>query len=218
MTDKAELAATIKIYKIVGIIFAILIIFGITYSIMTREKAPEPKPTPEIKPEPIPEVTPVPENVTTPEPIITPIPVNVTNQTNITQNITISATPEPTPTPAPQTFNYTWEGISVQFPDTLKRVNSGSTTHHYITITEADGTPVTNGEQFELKFIVDQQYGVDSELVPSFEAGKWLITLRLTNPGNILIKAQISCEEQKGHCQRLYPAGSTERTTTTEVV
>jgi hypothetical protein len=230
MSEKQELEAAIKIYKITAIIFALLIIMGITYMIVTREKAPEPKPTPtpevtpEPTPEPTPEATPAPENATTPEPTITPTP---TPEANIT-NQTINATPEPTPTanvtnqtittPTPQAFSYTWDGINIEFPDTLKRVAVGQTSHHYIAITEADGTPLTNGEQFALKFILDYLYSADTELIPSFEAGKWLITLRPAGIGNVTLKVTIACEDQKGHCQRLYPEGSTEKTTNIEIV
>ncbi len=218
MTDKAELAATIKIYKIVGIIFAVLIIFGITYSIVTREKAPEPKPIPEITPEPTPEKTPTPENVTTPEPTITSMPeINMTNQTNITQNITINATPIPTATPAPQTINYTWNGITVEFPDTMKRISVGVKSHHYITMTEPDGTLLTNGEQFELKFI-QTSAGHQTELIPSYESSKWLISLLISNKGISTITVTITCSDKNGHCQRLYGQGSIEKTTIIEVV
>jgi hypothetical protein len=216
-----EIQDAMKIYKIAGPIIIIILLIGVLYAVFKPEApAPAPiappAPIPEATPEPLPEQTPTPEPSPEATPETSPTPeINATPE-NITQEITINASA--TPTPTPQVVNYTWEGITVNFPDSMKRITTSQKSHHYIEILESDNTPITNGEQFELDFTVEDNLGKDTELIATFEANKWLVSLLLTNKGNYTFTIKISCEEQKGHCQRLYPPGNTQKTTTVEVV
>ena len=207
-----------RIYKIAGPVIIIILLIGVLYAVFKPEApapipppAPEPIPTPEATPEPTPETTPTPE----PTPAINITPANIT--ANITQNIT-NASVISTPTPTPQITNYTWEGIVINFPDSMKRISTSQKSHHYIEILESDGTPVTNGEQFELDFNINDVLGRETEAIATFENNKWLVSLLITNKGNYTFTVILDCEAQKGHCQRLYPPGNIQKSTTIEVV
>lgn len=223
MAKQQEITDVMKIYKIVGIIAVILLIIGIIYA-FTRS-AEEPKIPEKIEQEIIENIT-IEQNATIEDIKIENITIeqNITTEQNTT-NVTVeqNTTTEQNatiPTENKTTsgvIKYTWETVKIEFPDTLKRLSAGATTHHYITITEADGTPITNGEQFNLQFWLDQAYGSDSEVVSSFEGGKWLITLRLSNKGTYGIIVKITCEDQ-GYCYRFYPKGNIEKTQIFEVV
>lgn len=216
-----EINDAMKIYKIAGPIIIIILLIGILYAVLQKEPAPQPVQQPIIQPpaQPVaqlPEPTPVtapinitPINVTTTQPITT---LNASNITNAT--ITI----EPTPIPAPRVANLTWDTITVAFPDTMKRISAATRSHQYIEILEGDGTPITNGEQFDLSFIIEDAQGKDAGVIPSFESNKWLITILLTNRGTYTLTVDIKCADKTGHCRRLYPAGSIQKSTTFEIV
>ena len=224
-----DIKDAMRIYKIAGPVIIIILLIGVLYAIFRPQPVMPsiPQPTPEQKimveatPEPTQTSTPTPETNITP----TAQP-NITQPANITQtNVTQTATPAPqnftmnvSATATPQIIKYTWEGITANFSDTLKRITTTEKTHHYIEILEIDGTPITNGEQFELRFTFEDSQGRETELVATFESNKWLVSIMPTNKGNGTVIVDIDCEAQKGHCQRLYPPGSAKRTTTVEVV
>jgi hypothetical protein len=192
-----EIKDALKIYKIAGPIIIIILLIGVMYAVFkpAPEPIPQPMPIPAATPEPTPETTPEPANIT-PTNITTNMTQNITQPnitTNVTQNITLNVSATATPTPTPQVINYAWEGIVVNFP-------------------------VTNGEQFELDFFITDSQGKDTEVVATFESNKWLISLLITNKGNYTFTVALDCEAQKGHCQRLYPQGSTQKSTIVEVV
>jgi hypothetical protein len=219
-----EIKDAMKIYKIAGPIIIIILLIGIFYAVLQKEPAPQPVQQPIIQPpaseqppaalpEPTPAAVPInttPANVTTTQPVITQ---NTTNATSV-PNITIV----PTPIPAPQVANLTWETITVTFPDTMKRIGAAIRSHQYIEILEGDGTPITNGEQFDLSFIIEGPQGKDAEVIPSFESNKWLITILLTNRGIYTLTVDIKCADKTGHCRRLYPEGSIQKSTSVEIV
>ncbi len=220
-----EIKDAMKIYKIAGPVIIILLLIGIFYAVMQKEPAPQPVQQPIIQPpapeQPpaaqLPEPTPVgvpinttPVNVTTTQPVIAQ---NTTNATSV-PNITIV----PTPIPAPQVMNLTWDTITVTFPDTMKIIGAAIRSHQYIEILEGDGTPLTNGEQFDLSFIIEGPQGKDAEVIPSFENNKWLITILQTNRGTYTLTVDIKCAEKTGHCRRLYPEGSIQKSTSFEIV
>ncbi len=212
---KEELKESFKIYKIAGVVIVILLLIGILYAVFTREKAPvlQTMPTPVEPAAPV--ETPV-ENATTPAENITQ------NITEIPQNITRNATPSITvPENKTQPFkqvNYTWESVRISFPDTLKKIPIGVTSHEYIEILEADNTPITNGEQFDLSFIIDDRFGKQTDLIATFEKGKWLISILFANTGNYTLTVTAKCEEKKGYCQKFYTAGSAQNSTVFEIV
>jgi hypothetical protein len=222
-----ELKKSLPIYKIAGIFIGILIMFGIIFAIVSERGEPKAKPAAqEIQktPEPTPvNITPVnlsqnfTENVT----------INLTNASfknetiNLTPNASnasnFTATPAPTPQPS-LAVNLTWEGVTVTFPDSLKRITHTSTSHHYVDIKEADGTPITNGEQFELLFNFKDNFGRNTELKSTFENSKWLISTLIPNPGNYTLILTIECADKQGHCLRRYPPGSVQKTMDFEVI
>ncbi len=225
---KDELKESLPIYKIAGIVIGVLILVGIIFALITEYRGP--KPEAKAVPQPAAEPTPV-QNITAPnltQNFTENVTVNLTNATftNETINITPNATnatnvtiATPTPQPALITTNYTWDTITMAFPDSLKRITHTVVTHHYIDIKEADGTPLTNGEQFALLFNFKDNYGRNTELKPSFENSKWLISTLVPNPGNYTLIVTIECADKKGHCQRLYDeAGSTTKTFDFEVI
>lgn len=216
--DEEELQDSIKIYKIVGIVIAILFLIGIIYAVMSREKAPQPsipEPTLMPSPQPTPVATPTPmpivqENITAIGNITTipePQNISVTNETlNQTQNQTTVT-------------NYSWDTLTINFPDTLQKIPSGLNSYHYIEILEADGTPITNEEDFIVSVIVDSGYGRKTEPIATFENKKWLIALLLANKGSYTLTLTVSCENKfSGHCLRLYTDDSVQKTATLEVV
>ncbi len=217
---KDELKATLPLYKIAGGIILFLLILGIIVALVTEKKAPAPQPiAAKITPPPVQENITV--NLTDTNLTIMPV-TNVTNATiNVAQNLTnvTSDMPNLTVTPPPAVYNYTWEAITITFPNTLKRITHTVTTHHYIDIKEADGTPVTNGEQFALLINFKDNFGRNTELKPSFENSKWLISTLIPNPGNYTLIVTLKCAEKKGHCQRLYDeTGSTAKSFDFEVI
>jgi len=155
------------------------------------------------------------ENVTINASSLTNTTLN--NATNTTPNMTVNLTNQANITTA-QVVNLTWDGITINFPDTIKRVNSAIKSHHYIEILEKDATPLTNGEQFDMAFIIGDKLGRETEVIPNFENNKWLITLLITNEDNYTLTVSITCEEGKGHCQRFYPPGGVNKSTEVEVV
>ncbi len=223
-TDQ-EVKDALKIYKIAGPVIIIILLIGVLYAVLHKPAQPMPQPVIQPPVEKTPEPAIIPQNIT-PELNLTNVTItqNVTNQTqNVTQNITsnetqINITVTATPTPTPQIISYTWEGITINFPESMKRIQSNQKSHNYIEILEVDGTPVTNGEQFDLDFFITDSQGKDTEVVATFESNKWLISLLLTNKSNYTITVKLDCEAQKGHCQRLYPPGNTQNTTIVEVV
>lgn len=219
---KDELKESLPIYKIAGIVIGVLILVGIIFALITEYKG---SPKPEVKaiPQPAAEPTPI-QNITVPiaaqniteNVTVSNATANLTAQ-NATQNVTIAATPTPRPTLI--TFNYTWDAITMNFPNSLKRISHTVTTHHYIEILEADGTPITNGEQFALLFNFKDNYGRTTELKPSYESSKWLISTLIPNPGNYTLIVTVECADKQGHCQRLYDeAGSTAKSFDFEVI
>lgn len=217
---KDELKQSLPLYKIAGIVIAGLLILGIIVALITELKAPAPKPVP------VPEPTPV-QNITAPnltQNITENLTVNISNITNTTisnitqnaNNMTVNITPTPQPTQAPVNLN--WSTIVINFPGKLKKIPSNATTHHYIEILEGDGTPVTNGEQFDMAFDIDDHYGRRTQVLPTFEANKWLISLLLPNTGNYTLILTLTCAEKKGHCHRFYSTGSVQKEFEFEVV
>lgn len=217
---KDELKQTLPLYKIAGGVILFLLILGIIVAVITERKAPAPQPV-VAKITPLPEQENVTVNLTDTNLTITPA-TNVTNATiNVTQNLTnlTPNIPNLTVTPPPAVYNYTWDGITVTFPNSMKRITHTVTTHHYIDVKEADGTPVTNGEQFVLSFNFKDNYGRNTELKPTFESSKWLISTLIPNPGNYTLIVTIKCADKKGHCQRLYDeTGSAQKTMAFEVI
>src|SRR5574341_1156711 len=217
---KEELKATLPLYKIAGGVILFLIILGIIVALITERKAPPPQPVvAQITPPPVQENITV--NLTETHPNLT-----ITNMTNatITQNVTnltinaTNVTPVPTMAPTlPVAYNYTWDGITVTFPSSMKRISHTITSHHYINLREIDNTPISNDEQFKLLFKIDDHKGRESEVIPTYEKEQWLISLLLPNPGNYTLIVDISCEDKKGHCQRFYPEGNIQKSTEFEV-
>jgi cytoskeletal protein RodZ len=222
---KDELKQSLPIYKIAGIFIGILIMFGVIFAIVSEKGEPKLKPavqeiTPTAEPTPV-NMTPI--NLS--QNLTENITINLTNATNITINITpnatnvtnITQTTAPTPQPA-LAVNLTWERITVDFPSSLKRITHTSTSHHYVDIKEADGTPITNGEQFELLFNFKDNFGRNTELKSTFENSKWLISTLIPNPGNYTLILTIECADKQGHCQRRYPPGIVQKTMDFEVI
>ncbi len=218
-----EIKDTLRIYKIAGPVIIIILLIGILYA--TLHKAPQPHPTPQ--PAVIPTPPHIPEKAQL-EVKPTPIPLNITRQTtlNASQNATLNISTEnaanqtnaTAPTPAPKSIKLAWEGITITFPDSLKKIPIGGRTHYYIEILEADGTPVTNGEQFDLSFILNDHHGRDAEIKPSFENNKWLIDIIVASYGSYTLTVTITCADKNGYCKRLYSDGSTQKSTELEVV
>ncbi len=217
MKGDEEFKSTLRIYKIGGIIIAALFLFGIIYAVVTREKAPE---QPIIPVVPAAQPTSVP-----PEPTAEIIIQNITNQTlqNIS-NATANASAQenitvPTAKPVgPAVLNVSWATVNITFPATLKRESSLYTAYEYIEIMEADGTPITNGEQFDISFILDDHKGHKGELVANYEKQKWLISLMLPNKGSYTLTVKIVCKDQQGYCLRLYGKGSAQKSIDFDVV
>jgi len=221
---KAELKESLPIYKITGIVIGVLLLIGIIFALITEFRphkqqpiAPKVEPTiPTLMPTAAPNQTQnLTENVTTniSSPAVPTMTINTT--ANIT-NVTAITTPAPEATKAP--VNYNWSTILINFPEKLKKIPSNLTSYHYIEILEGDGTPVTNGEQFDIKFILDDHHGRTTEIKENYESSKWLFQLLLPNPGIYTLKVIVSCEDKKGHCKRFYPPGSAEKTLDFEVV
>jgi hypothetical protein len=220
---KEELKESLPIYKIAGIIIGVLLLIGVIFALIT-EFRPHTAPVvskvvPTSIPTPVPNITAPTQNVNenvTPN-ISNVIVANTTINAaaNIT-NVTVITTPAPQSTMAP--VNYSWGTIIINFPDKLKKIASNTTSYHYMEILEDDGTPVTNGEQFDIKFTLDDHLGRKTEIRENYENGKWLFQLLLPNPGKYTFTVIVSCEDKKGHCKRFYPAGRTEKTLDFEVV
>jgi len=212
----AELEASKKLYKIAGIAIVVLILIGILFVLLTKEKQPEqmaaPK-APEAMQAPViqePEVTQAPE--------ITQIPEVTAPVENITvQNVT-NASIEATPTVAPNASakKLSWDNLQINFPDTLKKVLAGKNSYHHIEIIEGDGTPATNGEQFDISVTTIDPFRKAVDVIPTYEYNKWLILLLLPNKGNYTLTVEIKCE-RTGHCQKFY-TGSVQKSSDFEVV
>lgn len=223
-----ELDASLKMYKIAGVIIVLLLLIGVLYVVLKKEK-------PDEKPQ-----TPVPTVAPTAEPTIAPtqnisqsIAENRTvNKTadNLSTNAT-STTAEQNTTrvtaaqllnltvPTPTQVNYSWNGIKIAFPDTLKKIPSSKNSNQYIEILESDGTPVSNEEQFDVSFTYDNHYGKKTEVTPTYEKNKWLITLLISNKGSYTLIVTVKCEDKiGGHCRRFYGAGSAQGTSDFEVI
>lgn len=221
------------IYKYVGIAVAILLIIGILYASMTGEEPETPAPMEEITSmddepaEPVAE--PEPENVTekpaeniTAEPETSTTPENMTEPENAT-------TPEPTnetqanqTAPASQTETgareYKWEDITIAFPDNLTTVPRAKNSYHYFNITEADGSPVANDEQFKITFTITSPQGQPSTVLTNYEKEQWLIRLTPSSAGTYQLSITVTCKDQQGYCQRLYGEGSQEASQLFDVV
>jgi len=214
---KEELNTTLRLYKVAGIVIAVLLLIGVFYAINTGFKAPKEKPPVQEVKEPV-------QNITAPVQKITEqnITQNATIEQNVTQNITqppINVTNQTIPVPENKTVvKYTWETMTVNFPSTLKKIPSNATTYHYIEILESDGTPATNGEQFKFAFELDDHYGRRTQLLANFEKSKWLVSTLLPNPGNYTFIVTVACEAKTGHCKRLYPEGGIEKSIDFEVI
>lgn len=220
---KDELKQAMPIYKIAGIVIGVLLMFGIIFAIVSERGDSKPKPSAQEIPKP----EPTPVNMTTinlSQNLTENVTVNLTNAsfTNETINLTNATNISNfTATPTPQAslaVNLTWEGVTVTFPDSLKRITHTATTHHYVDIKEADGTPITNGEQFELMFNFKDNFGRNTELKPTFENNKWLISTLIPNPANYTLILTIECADKQGHCLRRYPPGSVQKTMDFEVI
>jgi len=220
---KEELNTTLRLYKVAGIVIAVLLLIGVFYAINTGFKAPKEKPPVQEIKEPVQNITAPVQNITE-QNITQNVTQNVTIEQNATKNITQNATPinvtnQTIPAPENKTVvKYTWETVTVNFPSTLKKLPPGATTHHYIEIIEADGTPATNGEQFYVVFLLDDHYGRTSEVIAGFENNKWLVTLILPNKGPYTLITSVKCADKNGHCKRLYPEGGIEKSTDFEVI
>ncbi|MEM3154300.1 MAG: hypothetical protein QW165_01900 [Candidatus Woesearchaeota archaeon] len=211
-----ELKKSIPLYKIAATVITALLLFGIIFAIFTeRGEKPAPAPTqPTAAPTLEPTVANTTQNITD-NITIAPMP-----ETNITPNITANETPNitPMPTATPALVNISWETVTVTFPNTLKRIPIGTTSHHYIDIRENDSTPITNGEQFKINIMIQDPQGRKSELKPNFESGKWLVTIITANTGNFTLFVNIACAEKKGYCHRFYDENKeVEFTTTFEI-
>jgi hypothetical protein len=222
---KEELKEVLPIYKIAGIVIGVLLLVGIIFALITEFRPHKTAPAaPKVEPTPVSNMTEpnstqnFTENVTTniTNATVQNITQHITNATQNVSNVTIIATPTPQPTLA--LANYSWSTIIINFPDKLKKVPSNSTSFHYIEILEGDGTPITNGEQFNIKFTLDDHYGRTSEIKQNYENGKWLFQLRLPNPGTYTLGVTVACADKNGHCKRFYTAGGTEKTLDVEVI
>lgn len=214
---KDELKQAMPIYKIAGIVIGVLLMFGVIFAIVSERGEPKPKPVAQEIPKP--EPTPI-LNIT--QNVTENVTLNISNATiNITQNLTNVSNVTIIPVPIPQpslAVNLTWEGVTVTFPDSLKRITHTAISHHYVDVKEADGTPMTNGEQFKLLFNFKDNYGRNTELMPTFENSKWLISTLIPNPGNYTLILNIECADKQGHCLRRYPPGSVQKTMDFEVI
>lgn len=215
----AELEASKKLYKIAGIAIVVLILIGILFVLLTKEKQPEqmaaPK-APETVQETIqvpeePEVTQEPETTQAPEVTQAPEKITVQNMTNVS----ITATPT-VAAPAAKGLNLSWDNLQINFPDTLKKILAGKNSYHHIEIIEGDGTPATNGEQFDISVTADDPFAEKVDVIPTYEYNKWLILLLLPNKGNYTLTVTVKCE-RTGHCQKFY-TGSVQKSMDFEVV
>lgn len=214
----SELEQVVQIYKIAGTVLVALIVIGIIASLAYHfSKAPAKEPAPQVTQEVVEEVAqvepqaPVEQNVTQ----------NITQNTtqNVTQNVSVQNTTTQNASQQGMNLSVTktvqgagpkphapvnWTSMKIAFPDTLKRVPAGKNAYEYINITEGDGTPVTNGEQFELEFKLQDPQGRTSYLLPNYEREAWLLRLLLTNKGPYWLTVTARCEEKTGYCQRFY--------------
>lgn len=224
-----ELKTTFRIYKIAGVIIVLLLLIGVLYAIvksMTEKPTEAKPPAPSI----VPTLAPVPE-----QNITRNVTQNITANKSISnvtaaQNITVNATPKENktnvtaaqllnltvPTPAP--VNYSWNAVKIAFPDTLKKIPSGKNSNQYIEVTEADGTPVANDEQFDISVALDDHHGKSTEIISTYENSKWLVTLLIANDGNYTLSLTVTCAPKKGHCKRFYGDGNAAKSTDFEVV
>ncbi len=232
---KEEINTALKLYKVAAIVIVLLLFIGVFYAIMTREK---PQPAKTAPPAPAAEQKNVSEhiagNITQNASVnvtqnisvnITPnmtknITQNITQNVSKPQNATLNVTAQNTTTPVNKTptVNLSWDKLAINFPEQLKKLSSSKANNIYIQILEADGTPVTNEEQFGLTFTVDDHRGIRTDAAPVFENSKWLITLRLASPGNYTLTASITCEGNTGHCRRFYGTGGLEESADFEVI
>jgi len=226
---KEEINTALKLYKVAAIVIVLLLFIGVFYAIMTRPqpaKTAPPAPAAEQKnvSEPVQNITQnISVNITQNVSVnITPnITQNVTqNITQNAQNVTLNVTAQNMTTPVNKTptVNLSWDKLAINFPEQLKKLSSSKANNIYIQILEADGTPVTNEEQFGLTFTVDDHRGIRTDAAPVFENSKWLITLRLASPGNYTLTASITCEGNTGHCRRFYGTGGLEKSADFEVI
>jgi hypothetical protein len=221
---KEELKESLPIYKIAGIIIGVLLLIGVIFALITefrpRETPIVSKVVPTSIPTQVPDIAPPTQNITeTATPTISTVivpKINATSNTTKITNTTVVTIPTLQPTLAPE--KNSWSSITVNFPDKLKKITSNITSYHYIAILEGDRTPVTNGEQFEVAFFLDDHRGLISELKENYEGSRWLIQLLLPNPGTYTLKINVACADKNGYCKRFYPAGSVEKTFDFEVV
>jgi len=231
------------LYKIAGAAIFAIIIIGLIYAVVTSEKK-EPAPMEEITT--LDDAEPVLEEIEEPlvEPSVNETSVNASinqtiNETNLTvsaDNATINVTnatasnetsankTAPANTTQHQTSpkqtvpDYSWDAITIEMPTTLTTVDRNKNSYHYFTIKEGDGTVVANDEQFKVDVTLFDPGGRPVSAVPTYENKQWLIRLLLTNPGTYQLTLTVSCADKQGHCRRLYGEGSTDASTTFQVV
>lgn len=125
------------------------------------------------------------------------------NQTNQTVTLEVTNTAQ-NKTNTSQVVKYTFDQLSVIFPDTLNYIQNGKSSYHYINITEKDGTPILNSEGFDVDVIVKIGNGQPASIIPQYEKGGWLISLQLTPAGTHQMTVNVGCKKGVNYCSRIY--------------
>ena len=233
-SKQSEISQVVKIYKIAGLVLVSLIIIGVIASVVMHYAA-----RPSVEKKVVQDREPKAVEIVTLNETIEAVEQNLTNMTveNVTQNISIQENVTVENITNQTTINMTngtkksdvalsaprfplnWSSIKIQFPETLKRVGSNANNFEYINVTEADRTPVSNGEQFKLEFTLFDPAGRPSFLLANYERDAWLLKLLLTNKGKYWLKVTVTCADKKGYCQRFYDTeGHAENSYAFEVV